>query len=89
MTDAEYRAEIAKLKAQLNESQTKRLTLKVSAKGAASLYGLGKFPVTLYVQQWERIIAFVPEIQAFLTENVDKLATKPKTGDVASEPVAA
>src|SRR5436309_982761 len=71
-------AQIAKLQAEndkLKQSQS-RLTLKIGEKGALSVYGMGRFPVTLYRSQWERIIAFVPQIEAFIEANADKLAVK-------------
>lgn len=74
-------AELAKLKAENEALKAKqaarnKLTLKLSEKGGVSLYGLGRFPVTLYGSQWERLLGFVDEIRAFLQENADKLATK-------------
>ena len=53
-----------------------RLSLKVTEKGGVSCYGLGRFPVTLYRSQWERLLAAHEEISAFIVANVDKLATK-------------
>ncbi len=53
-----------------------KLTCKVSEKGAVSVYGIGRFPTTLYSQQWERLISFVPELQAFMLANKASLATK-------------
>jgi hypothetical protein len=50
--------------------------IKVSAKGAISVYGLGKWPVTLYLSQMEQFIERVPEIQAFIADNREKLAVK-------------
>jgi hypothetical protein len=50
--------------------------MKVSDKGALSVYGLGRFPVTLYRGQWERLLSLVPAIQEFIKNNSDKLATK-------------
>ncbi len=55
----------------------KRLTCKVSEKGALSVYGLGRFPVTLYAGQWERLFATQAEIAAFAKANAALLATKP------------
>jgi len=52
------------------------LSLKVSEKGAVSLHGMGRFPVTLYKEQWLRILASAPEIEAFIRENDSKLKTK-------------
>ena len=80
MTNEELRARIAELESQLQSSRTKRLTLRVSVKGGLSVYGLGKFPVSLYTSQWERLIAFVPDIQAFLNEHKAEFATKPAVG---------
>lgn len=64
-------AEIARL------SQPKRLTLKVSEKGALSLYGMGQWPVTLYASQWRALIAAIPEVEAFMKANASKLTEKP------------
>lgn len=66
---------IAKIVSMQQASQRK-LTLKVSDKGAVSLYGLGRFPVTLYGTQWERLIGEVEHIKAFLSANANLLATK-------------
>ena len=71
-------ARIAALEAQLaSASAPKALTLKVSEKGALSIYGLGRFPVTLYRGQWERLLAAADTIRAFMTANASLLATKP------------
>jgi hypothetical protein len=50
--------------------------MKVSDKGALSVYGLGRFPVTLYRGQRERLIEIIPQLQAFIAENSAKLAVK-------------
>jgi hypothetical protein len=75
----DVRLELERLRAE-NESlksQSKRgVHMKVSDKGALSLYGLGRFPVTLYIEQWEKIIAMAPEIQRFMADNADKLKRK-------------
>ena len=54
----------------------KRLTMKVSEKGALSIYGLGRFPVTLYRGQWERLATTMPDIKVFMAQNASLLATK-------------
>ena len=59
------------------QSAPKALTMKVSEKGALSVYGLGRFPVTLYRGQWERLLAAAPQIEAFVTANSALLAVKP------------
>ena len=78
-TPDELQAELERLRAE-NErlkARTQRgIHLKVSEKGAVSLYGLGRFPVTLYVEQWEKILDMAPEIRAFIAENADKLKRK-------------
>ncbi len=59
------------------QSQPKRkLPLKVSAKGAISLYGMGKFPVTLYKQQWLKVLDQQEEIREFITTNDTLLSVK-------------
>ena len=80
-TPIDLNAELARLRAENEALKTKdakrtTLTLKVSEKGAVSLYGMGRFPTTLYGQQWEKLIAHSPEILAFLKANAAKLATK-------------
>lgn len=57
-------------------NQPKRLTMKVSDKGALSVYGLGRFPVTLYRGQWERLFTAIPDMKAFMAQNASLLATK-------------
>jgi hypothetical protein len=70
-------ARIAQLEAQLAlANKPKAITMKVSDKGALSMYGLGRFPVTLYRGQWERILAHAPQIDAFMKANSALLATK-------------
>ena len=61
---------------QMQASAQRKLTLKVSDKGAVSMYGLGRFPVTLYRTQWERLIGEVEHIKAFIEANANLLATK-------------
>jgi len=55
--------------------RTPRITLKVSQKGALSVYGMGRFPVTLYREQWEKLLAMSPEIRAFIRAH-DKILKK-------------
>ena len=59
-----------------NGASKYKLYVKVSAKGAASVYGLQRMPVTLYVEQWDRLIAFTPELATWLNEHRDVLGTK-------------
>jgi hypothetical protein len=55
-----------------------QITLKVSEKGGLSVYGLGRFPVTLYKEQWTRLLAMADDIRTFITDNDGKLKTKPE-----------
>lgn len=57
------------------------LYCKVSEKGAISIYGLQRMPVTLYVEQWERLLAFTDEIKSFMIENAGKLKRKEDAAD--------
>jgi hypothetical protein len=52
------------------------LSFKISAKGAVSVYGLGRFPVTLYYEQWKRLLGSSEPLQAFLEENKSQLKSK-------------
>jgi hypothetical protein len=72
-------AVIARLQAEnaaLKQAKSNGNWLKVSEKGALSVYGLGRFPVTLYRSQWEKLFAKVDEMKAFITANADKLTEK-------------
>ena len=70
------------LKAQLEALKTQQgkkpgdVTLKVSEKGAVSVYGLGRFPVTLYQEQWVKPLDRADDIRAFIAQNHDKLKKK-------------
>ena len=71
--------ELARLRAEnerLKRTQSRGITLKVSEKGGVSVYGLGRFPVTLYKEQWTRLLAMADDIRAFIKENDAKLKTK-------------
>ena len=79
MNESEMKAELESLRAEnakLKSKDSAGLSLKVSEKGAVSLYGMGRFPVTLYKEQWLRILASAPEIETFIRENDSKLKTK-------------
>jgi hypothetical protein len=76
---ADLMARLAALEAEnakLKEARHKSLSMKVSEKGAMSVYGLGRFPLTLYSGQWARLFSMVDEIKAFLEANKDKLSVK-------------
>jgi hypothetical protein len=71
---ARLRAENEALKARQKTSGA--LTFKVSEKGGVSVYGLGRFPVTLYQEQWEKLIAAAADLKRFIDENRDRLKKK-------------
>ena len=75
-TKEELMARIAELEKQAGSKRTGRLEFKVSEKGGVSVYGLGRFPVTLYYEQWQRLLAAADGLQAFLEENKSKLKLK-------------
>ncbi len=82
-TQDDLQAELERLRAE-NErlraaATARRGSFKVSEKGAVSVYGLGRFPVTLYPEQWERLLSMADELRAFIEENRDRL--KWKTAD--------
>ncbi len=60
----------------LKKRSEKGLSLKVSQKGGISVYGLGRFPVTLYKEQWEKLLDMSDDIRAFIQENEPQLKTK-------------
>ena len=67
--------------AELEKSGVQRsgeLSFKVGEKGGVSVYGLGRFPVTLYYEQWNRLLEAGPKIREFLAENKSRLKLKEK-----------
>lgn len=81
MSEAEMKAELERLKAE-NEALKKKvpgkqgISLKVSEKGAISVYGMGRFPVTLYMEQWLKLLDMSEDIRTFIKENEGKLKKK-------------
>jgi hypothetical protein len=80
MTDTnDMKAELERLRAEndaLKKTSSKGLSLKVSEKGGLSVYGLGRFPVTLYKEQWTKLLDMAEDIKAFLKANDSKLKAK-------------
>jgi len=79
MSNQDLLAMILKLQAEnaaLKAKPAGKLSLKITEKGAISVYGLQRFPVTLYAGQWERLLAIAEEMQGFIRENKGRLATK-------------
>ena len=79
MSTEDIQAELERLRAENESLKQKRNTsvsMKVSEKGAVSVYGLGRFPVTLYQEQWTKLLALAEEIKGFIVENKSKLKAK-------------
>ena len=82
MSEEDMKAEVARLKEEnerLKARQSRAVSLKVSEKGGLSVYGLGRFPVTLYKEQWTKLLAMADEIRAFIKEHDAQLKTKPES----------
>ncbi len=77
----DLRAEVERLKAENEALKNKKsargvLSMKVSEKGALSVYGMGRFPVTLYKEQWIKLLGIAEEIKQFISDNDSKLKAK-------------
>ncbi|MDR3607268.1 MAG: hypothetical protein P4M08_07805 [Oligoflexia bacterium] len=73
------KAELERLRAEnqaLKKTTSKGLSLKVSEKGALSIYGMGRFPVTLYKEQWLKLLDMADDIRSFIQANDAQLKTK-------------
>lgn len=81
MSDEDMRAEIERLRAEnarLRDQPERGVHLRVSEKGGVSVYGLGRFPVTLYQEQWLKILDMSEDIRAFIAEHKAGLKAKPE-----------
>jgi hypothetical protein len=79
MADEDIHSELERLRAEnaaLKNKKTGSVSMKVSEKGAVSVYGLGRFPVTLYQEQWTKLLGLADEIKTFIEENKPKLKVK-------------
>ena len=79
MADDELRAEVERLKAEnasLKARTTRGVSMKVSEEGGVSVYGLGRFPVTLYKEQWVKLLDIADDIRAFIREHDGELKAK-------------
>jgi hypothetical protein len=79
MTEDEMKAELERLKAEneaLKARTSRGVSLKVSEKGGVSVYGLGRFPVTLYKEQWLKLLDMADDIRRFIEENAGRLKAK-------------
>ena len=79
MSDESIQQELERLRAENEALKKKRntsISMKVSEKGAVSVYGLGRFPVTLYQEQWHKLLSVADEIKTFIAENKASLKVK-------------
>ena len=79
MSDDDVQAELERLRAenaQLKHTASRGMTLKVSEKGGVSVYGLGRFPVTLYKEQWTKLLDLADDIRAFIKAHDSELKAK-------------
>jgi hypothetical protein len=74
----ELKARVAELEKQAAGRRSGELEFRVGEKGGVSVYGLGRFPVTLYYEQWIRLLDATDELRAFLEKNKARLKLKPK-----------
>jgi len=77
-TEEELKTELERLRAENEKLKRPRgqMSMKVSEKGALSVYGLGRFPVTLYREQWEKLLGMADEIRQFILDNDATLKKK-------------
>jgi ABC-type Fe3+-hydroxamate transport system substrate-binding protein len=79
MAEEDMKAELERLRAEnetLKQKRNTSVSMKVSEKGAVSVYGLGRFPVTLYQEQWVKLLALADDIRQFIEDNRSKLKAK-------------
>lgn len=79
MSDEELKAELEQLRkenASLKKGAAKGVSMKVSEKGGLSVYGMGRFPITLYKEQWLKLLDLSEEIRAFIAANDGQLKSK-------------
>ena len=79
MSDEEMKAELERLRSEnaaLKKGASTGISMKVSEKGGLSVYGMGRFPVTLYKEQWLKLLDLSDEIRAFIAANAGKMKVK-------------
>ncbi|MFZ5468599.1 MAG: hypothetical protein ACOZIN_04100 [Myxococcota bacterium] len=79
MDEQNMKAELERLRAEneaLKNRSNRAVSMKVSEKGGVSVYGLGRFPVTLYKEQWLKLLDMSNDIRNFIRENESQLKTK-------------
>ena len=72
----ELKSRVAQLEKQQGQRRTGSLEFRIGEKGGVSVYGLGRFPVTLYYEQWIRLLDAAEKLREFLEQNKDKLKLK-------------
>ena len=80
MSDEDLRAEVERLRSEneaLKKGAARAVSLKVSEKGGVSVYGLGRFPITLYQEQWLKLLDMAEEIRSFIAAHKSELKAKP------------
>lgn len=80
MSDEDLRAEVERLRSEneaLKKGAARAVSLKVSEKGGVSVYGLGRFPITLYQEQWLKLLDMAEEIRSFISAHKSELKAKP------------
>jgi hypothetical protein len=77
----ELKAKLAELEKKTARQRSGAMEFRVSEKGGVSVYGLGRFPVTLYYEQWNRILDAAPKLKEFLEDNKSKLKLKDAGGE--------
>jgi hypothetical protein len=80
-TKEELLKRIAELEQQAQAKKPATMEFRVSEKGGISVYGLGRFPVTLYFEQWTRLLASADDLRTFMDENKGKLKLRPRAGE--------
>ena len=79
MTDEDLKAELERLRKEnesLKKGAAKGISMKVSEKGGLSIYGLGRFPITLYKEQWSKLLDMAEDIRSFLAAHDAELKSK-------------
>ena len=80
MADEDLKAELERLRQEneaLKKGATRGVSIKVSEKGGVSVYGLGRFPITLYQEQWLKLLDMADELRTFIAAHKSELKTKP------------
>lgn len=80
MADEDLKAELERLRREneaLKKGAAKGVSIKVSEKGGVSVYGLGRFPITLYQEQWTKLLDMADELRDFINAHKSELKVKP------------